>query len=151
MHMVSKAKRKVLSMIKVVYGPKGMGKTKILIDTANKLAQEAKGVVVFIDSSSQLMYDLKHEVRFVNVSDFPLSGCDGFLGFVCGILSQNYDIEGIFIDGLNYITKQKAAELGNFLENLETVAEKVNIDFYITLNGMNEEVPEFLKKYNFHE
>ncbi len=138
-------------MIKVVYGPKGMGKTKILIDTANKLAQEAKGVVVFIDSSSQLMYDLKHEVRFVNVSDFPLSGCDGFLGFVCGILSQNYDIEGIFIDGLNYITKQKAAELGNFLENLETVAEKVNIDFYITLNGMNEEVPEFLKKYNFHE
>ncbi len=138
-------------MIKVVYGPKGMGKTKILIDTANKLAQEAKGVVVFIDSSSQLMYDLKHVVRFVNVSDFPLSGCDGFLGFVCGILSQNYDIEGIFIDGLNYITKQKAAELDTFLENLETVAEKANIDFYITLNGMNEEAPEFLKKYNSHE
>lgn len=134
-------------MIKVIYGEKGMGKTKILIDTANKMIQEAKGDVVFIDDSTQLMYDLKHEVRFVNVSDFPFMGSDGFLGFICGILSQNYDIEGIFIDGLNYITKQKAADLRGFFENLQTVSLKEDIDFFITINGINEELPEFLKQY----
>ncbi len=134
-------------MIKVVYGPKGMGKTKILIDTANKLAQQAKGDVVFIDDSTQLMYDLKHEVRFVNVSDFPFLGSDGFFGFICGILSQNYDIEGIFIDGLNYITKQKAAELEPFFKNLQAITEKLEINFTLTINGVNEEMPEFLKQY----
>ena len=134
-------------MIKVIYGPKGVGKTKILIDTANKLAQQAKGAVVFIDDSTQLMYDLKHEVRFVNVSDFPFLGRDGFFGFICGILSQNYDIEGIFIDGLNYITKQKAADHESFFKNLQEVVEKTSIDFYITMNGINEEMPAFLKQY----
>jgi hypothetical protein len=134
-------------MIKVIYGEKGMGKTKILIDTANKIVQEAKGDVVFIDDSTQLMYDLKHKVRFVNVSDFPQMGSEGFFGFLCGILSQNYDIEGIFIDGLNYITKKKAADLELFFKNLQVIMEKVNIDFYITINGVNEELPEFLKQY----
>jgi len=93
------------------------------------------------------MYDLKHEVRFVNVSDFPILGCDGFLGFICGILSQNYDIEGIFIDGLNYIVKQKAAELEGFFSSLKEVADKGSIDFYITINGDVELLPEFLKQY----
>lgn len=134
-------------MIKVIYGPKGMGKTKVLIDTANKLAQQAKGDVVFIDDSTQLIYDLKHEVRFVNVSDFPFLGRDGFFGFICGILSQNYDIEGIFIDGLNYITKQKATELEPFFKNIKVLTDKEKIDFCITINGVNEELPEFLKPY----
>ena len=134
-------------MIKVIYGPKGMGKTKVLIDTVNKLAQQAKGVVVFLDDSTQLMYDLKHEVRFVNVSDFPFLGRDGFFGFLCGILSQNYDIEGIFIDGLNYITKQNAVELESFFKNLQEVVDKTEIDFYITINGTSEALPEFLKPY----
>lgn len=134
-------------MIKVIYGPKGMGKTKILVDTANNLAQQGKGAVVFIDDSTQLMYDLKHEIRFVNVSDFPSLGWEGFLGFICGILSQNYDIEGILIDGLNYITKQKAPELENFFNGLNEISEKENIDFYITINGDADLLPEYLKQY----
>lgn len=134
-------------MIKVIYGEKGMGKTKILIDTANKMSQEVKGDVVFIDDSTQLMYDLKHKVRFVNVSEFPSMGSEGFFGFICGIISQNYDIEGIFIDGLNYITKKKADGLEPFLTNLQVISEKTKIDFYITINGTNEQLPEFLKQY----
>ena len=134
-------------MIKVIYGEKGMGKTKILIDTANKIALDGKGDVVFIDDSTQLMYDLNHKVRFVNVSEFPPLGIDGFFGFICGILSQNYDIEGIFIDGLNYITKKKAADMELFFKNLQVIMEKANIDFYVTINGINEELPEFLKQY----
>ncbi len=134
-------------MIKVIYGQKGAGKTKILIDSANRLVQQGKGTVVFIDDSTQLMYDLKHEIRFVNVKDYPFLGSEGFFGFLCGILSQNYDIEGIFIDGLNYITKQKAGELEPFFKNLQAVAEKGDTTFHITINGLDEELPEFLKKY----
>jgi DNA replication protein DnaC len=134
-------------MIKVIYGPKGLGKTKILIDTANKLAGETKGGVVFIDDSTQLMYDLRHEVRFVNVADFPFLGQDGFFGFLCGIISQNYDVDGICIDGLNYITKQRADELESFFTKLKTVYANTKIDFYITINGQSNDLPEFLKQY----
>lgn len=134
-------------MIKVIYGPKGTGKTKILVDTANREAGHAKGTIVFIDYSTKLMYDLKHEIRFVNTSDFSLLGWEGFLGFICGILSQNYDIQTIFIDGLNYIVKQKASELKPFFDNLQKIAGKHVPDFYITINGFEEDLPEFLEEY----
>ena len=134
-------------MIRVIYGEKGMGKTKILIDTANNMALEGKGDVVFIDDSNQLMYDLKSKIRFINVSEFPVTSQAGFLGFISGIVSQDYDIEGIFIDGLNYIVKQKADELEDLFDNLKAISEKYQINFFITVNVKTDEVPEFLKEF----
>lgn len=136
-----------MPMIKVIYGEKGMGKTKVLIDTANRLSKEGAGDVVFIDDSTQLMYDLSHEIRFVNTDDFPGMEQNGFFGFLCGILSQDYDIEGIFIDGLNYIVKKKAGELGEFFEKLCILEKKSDIDFYITMNGKNDDIPAFIKEF----
>jgi len=136
-------------MIKVIYGPKGTGKTKALVDTANKLAHGAYGTVVFIDRSKQLLYSLKHEIRFVDVSDFPTLGADGFFGFICGILTQNYDIEGIFIDGLNKITGLELGELEPLFKKLEKLSkDRENVIFYLTINGVTEEVPSFLSKYS---
>ena len=134
-------------MIRVIYGEKGMGKTKILVDSANRMALESKGDVVFIDDSNQLMYDLASRIRFVNISEFPVKSQAGFLGFICGTVSQDYDIEGIFIDGLNYIVKQKAAELKEFFDDLKIVSEKYQINFYITINVKSDEVPEYLREF----
>lgn len=134
-------------MIKIIYGPKGMGKTKILIEEANKMVRHAKGSVVFIDDSEQLIYNLKHQVRFVNVSEFPAMGSEGFLGFICGILSQNYDIEGIFIDRLNFITKVNVPELETFFKILGTIDKNSNVNFLITLHGDEADMPAFLKQY----
>lgn len=134
-------------MIKVIYGEKGMGKTKILIDTANKLSAEGSGDVVFIDDNTQLMYDLRHEIRFVNMNEFPGMDPNIFFGFLCGILSQDYDIEGIFIDGLNYIVKKKAEELGDFFEKLCAIEKKSDIKFYITINGKNDTTPPFIEEF----
>lgn len=138
----------VTFMIRVIYGEKGMGKTKVLINTANKLSSESKGDVVFIDDSNQLMYDLMHKIRFINVSDFPVQCQTGFLGFICGVVSQDYDIDGIFIDGLNYIVKQKASELQPFFDKLKPLSEKYNVNFYITINGNMEEQPAYLKEFS---
>lgn len=134
-------------MIRVIYGEKGMGKTKILVDTANNLALEGKGDVVFIDDSNQLMYDLKSRIRFINVSDFPINNQTGFFGFLCGIIAQDYDIEGLFIDGLNYIVKQPASELKEFFDNLKIISEKHQIDFYITISVKKDEIPDYLKEF----
>lgn len=134
-------------MIKVIYGPKGTGKTKTLIDAANEMAGNAKGTVVFIDDSKQLIFSLDRKIRFVNVSDFPPMSGNVFFGFLCGILSQNYDIEGIFIDRLNKITKEKAAGMETFFKDLEKLAAEASVSFFITMSGLAEEMPPFLKKY----
>lgn len=134
-------------MIKVLYGKKGMGKTKVLIDTANQMATESNGDVVFIDGDSSLMYDLKHEIRFINATEFPVSNDLSFLGFICGIISEDYDIDSIFIDGLSYLVKQSIQSMEGFFKTLETVAEKYNIQFTISMNGDEGAIPEYLKKY----
>lgn len=134
-------------MIKVVFGKKGMGKTKILVDLANELACEPGGAVVFIDNSNQRMYDLKHEVRFINIMDFPVENGSSLLGFICGILAGNYDVSSIFIDRLTHILEQEAESLSPFFETLAGVAEKYKIDFCISITGDQSKVPEFLKQY----
>ncbi|MDP4094142.1 MAG: hypothetical protein Q8920_12355 [Bacillota bacterium] len=134
-------------MVKVIYGKKGSGKTKSMIDNANNLASSSNGNVVFIDDSNQLMYSLKHEVRFINITDFPVLEPEAFLGFICGVVSSNYDVDGIFIDGLTYIVKKEASTLKNFFDEIASMSEKYHVKFFVSINGDNEVMPEFLKEY----
>ena len=132
-------------MIKVFYGKKGTGKTKHMLENANEIVVEAKGNVVYIDDSNEQLMKLAREIRFVNVMDYPVKGTDAFLGFICGIASQNYDIETIFIDGLNYIVGDAGLEA--FFTGLETFEKQNNLGFFISINGDENNVPAFIKKF----
>lgn len=132
-------------MIKVFYGKKGTGKTKHMLENANEIVVEAKGNVVYIDDSNEQLMKLAREIRFVNVMDYPVKGTDAFLGFICGIASQNYDIETIFIDGLNYIVGDAGLEA--FFKGLETLEKQNNLGFFISINGDENNVPAFIKKF----
>ena len=134
-------------MIKVFYGRKGMGKTKQMLENANNIVNSSSGNVVYIDDSSELSIKLSHKIRFVNILDYPVFGSEAFLGFLCGVSSQNYDIETIFIDGLTYIIHQSPESLKEFFDGLEKIAEKNNVHFYISINGDETAIPEFIKKY----
>lgn len=134
-------------MVKVLYGKKGMGKTKQMLDNANKLAKESAGVVVFIDDSNELLIKLSHKIRFINILDYPVNGSEAFLGFLCGVVSQNYDIETIFIDGLTYIVHQDADSLKKFFEGVDNISQEHNVHFYMSINGEENNIPEFIRKY----
>ena len=134
-------------MIKVFYGKKGTGKTKHMLDSANGLVDQSKGNVIYIDDSNELRLKLGHAIRFVNILDYPVQGADAFLGFLCGIASQNYDIETIFIDGLTYIVEQSADELSKFFDGIEQISNNNKVDFYMSINGDEANTPEFIKKY----
>ena len=134
-------------MIKVFYGEKGMGKSKMMVDFANDHVDRKDGDVVFIDDSNDLMLKLKHKIRFTDVSVYPVSGADQFLSFICGIISQNYDIESIFIDGLTYIVKEEINTLENFFVQISSLMEKYGIHFFLSINGKSESMPDFLKAY----
>ena len=134
-------------MVKVFYGEKGMGKSKMMVDYANEHADKRVGDVVFIDDSNDLMLKLKHEIRFTDVSIYPIHGADQFFAFICGIISQNYDIESIFIDGLTYIVKEDVNSLELFFSNISSLMEKYGIHFFFSINGRPESMPVFLRDY----
>lgn len=140
-------------MIKVFYGKKGTGKTKLITDMANNLVEKCKGQIVFIDDSSHLMYDIRHDVRFINISEYPVKGSDSFSGFICGLAAGNYDIECILIDGLTYIIKQNGCEeakdcqMEGFFDKISDLSDNRNIDFYITVTGDEEAIPSYIARY----
>lgn len=134
-------------MIKVWYGEKGSGKTKSLISKAEEIAVNKKGDIVFLDRTPDRIFDITHRIRVTNVSDFPVISCCSFIGFISGVISNNYDVTDIFVDGLTHITKEDSENYEKFFATLEKLSEKFDINFYLTFSGPDGKAPEYIKKY----
>ncbi len=133
-------------MVTLIAGKKGSGKTKDIVKKANDDLQASKGNTIFIDDDNRAMYDLHHDIRFINLSEFPISSASEFFGFVCGLISNNYDIEKIFIDGIMNTVKMNEEELTTWFIKAEDISIAFNIDFVITLN-YESEVPSSLHRF----
>lgn len=134
-------------MIRIIYGKKGSGKTKKIIDAANEAVKVSTGELVFIDDDNRYMYDLRHEIRFVNATEYDVSSPETFMGFICGILAGNYDMKQLFIDGFLRLVKTDMADLEAFFVKLEDITHRHGVDVVISASAKDDEVPEFLKKY----
>lgn len=135
-------------MIKLLVGKKGTGKTKILLDNVNEAATNANGNVVFISNDTgKNMYDIKSSVRMADTSEFDITSWDEFVGFIFGIISGNFDITNIFVDGTLKIVNHSVDGFDEFLANVEKAAEKFNIDFVFSVSMDIETAPEYIKKY----
>ncbi len=134
-------------MIQVIHGKKGSGKTKRILDQANEAIKEHKGDVIFIDDDNRYMYDLRHEVRFVNAGEYGSDSPEMFFGFLCGMLAQNFDISVIFIDAFLKLVKTTVENTENFFARLENLAAKHNVQFVLSVNCDDAVAPEFIKKY----
>ena len=134
-------------MIKIICGPKGSGKTKRIIDTANNAVSIAKGHLIFITDTKRYMYDLKRDVRFIDVTDYSVAGEDALCGFIKGVIAGSYDNEYIFVDGVARIAGKPVQEMAQLFYMLEKVADNRSLSMYITCSCSEEELPEFAKKY----
>ena len=134
-------------MIQLIVGTKGTGKTKRIIDLANAEIAQDKGAVVFIDDDKRYMYDINSRIRFVNVSDYHITSPYSLYGFLCGMLSQNFDITTVYIDAFLHIIGRAIGELDEFFATIEKVAEENNVNFIFNVSAPAEDIPEYLKKY----
>jgi hypothetical protein len=132
-------------MIKVVYGNKGVGKTKYLVASANTLVKDCHGDVVFINRSNSLVTDLKHEIRYVDITEFPVSTLNQLGAFICGMIAENYDINTIFVDGLAKY-EGNTDEYPQFFEKMKLLSEKFNTRFIFSTSGDISSIPEFVNK-----
>ncbi len=134
-------------MIQVIHGKKGSGKTKRILEMANAAIQEHRGDVVFLDDDNRYMFDLRHEVRFVNAGEYGSDSPEMFFGFLCGMLAQNFDISVIFVDAFLKLVKTDIENTENFFQRLAELSEKHNVKFVLSVNVDDAVAPEFIKKY----
>ncbi len=134
-------------MIKVIYGAKGTGKTKMMIDAANETVKIAKGHMIFITDNKRCMYDLERMVRFIDTSDYDIAGEAALCGFIKGVIAGNHDNEYVYIDGVVRIVGKPVAELAAFFYMLEKVASDSNVTITVSVSADKEELPDFVTKY----
>ncbi|MDP4146792.1 MAG: hypothetical protein Q8936_20345 [Bacillota bacterium] len=129
-------------------GERGSGKTKALIGTANEKVSSTAGSMVYITFSNRPLLAIDRGIRFISTQDYGHMDYSRFYGFLCGVLSQDYDIESVFIDDLFCIVEGNLSEAAHLFSCLENLAQKNNIEIYININCTQEGVPEYMKKYS---
>ena len=133
-------------MIEIICGEKGKGKTKELLEKVNAAVQVANGNVVYLDKSQKHMYELNNKVRLINVMDYPVSNCDEFLGFICGIISQDNDLEEMYLDSFLTVADVKTDdELTKAIEKLDLISEKYKVRFILSVSKNEEDLPACAK------
>jgi len=132
-------------MIQLIVGDKGKGKTKVLLDKVNTEVKSIPGNTVYLDKSAKHMYELNNKIRLIDVSEFSFGSSDEFVGFICGIISQDHDLQRMYFDSFLRIACLENQNISPVISKLEDLSEKFGVDFVICIS-MNEDVlPENAK------
>lgn len=136
-------------MLKVIMGVQGSGKTKQLIELVNATVKKSSGNVVCIEKGEKLRYQVKPEVRLMDITEYaPEQSFDTLYAYICGMYSGDYDIETIFIDSLFKVSNCsdiKQAEI--FLEKLNAFTEKSGVNVTITISSDINNATDCIKKF----
>ena len=133
-------------MVQLIVGKKGKGKTKQLLDKVNTEVKEVSGNIVYLDKSTKHMFELNNKVRLIDVCEFMVENSSEFIGFICGIVSQDRDLEKMFLDSfLNIACLGDDGDILPVVEKLEKVSESFGVDFVLSVSKDEQELPESLK------
>ncbi len=133
-------------MIQLIVGEKGKGKTKHLLEKVNASAKTSNGNIVYLDKNSKHMYELNNKIRLINASEYPISSEDEFVGFVCGIVSQDHDLEQVYLDSfmdVAYIKDRTKVE--DIVKKLDKISEQFKVDFIISVSLDASELSEYMQ------
>ena len=133
-------------MVQLIVGKKGKGKTKQLLDKVNSAVKEVSGNIVYLDKSSKNMYELNNKIRLINVSDYMISDCDEFIGFICGIISQDHDLEQMYLDSFLVNAHVDGTEVAPAIAKLQKISDTFKVDFVLSISLDEAEIPDSLKE-----
>ena len=103
-------------MVQLIVGKKGKGKTKQLLDKVNK-------------------------IRLIDVSGYPIKNADEFIGFVCGIVSQDHDLQEMYLDSFLKNAQLEGKDITDALHQLKDISEAYKINFVLSVSMDKEELP----------
>ncbi len=132
-------------MVQLIVGKKGKGKTKQLLDKVNSEVKDISGSIVYLDKSTKHMYELNNKVRLIDVSRYMIENESEFLGFVCGIISQDHDLEQMYFDSFLKIAALEDKDISAVVEKLERMSDFFHVDFILSVSRDESELPESVK------
>ncbi len=132
-------------MVQIIAVNKGKGKTKHLLEKANTAIKTAKGSIVYLDKSSKHMYELSNKIRLINVNEFPISSSEGFIGFISGVISQDHDLEMMFLDSFLKLASLEGEDISQTISSLKKIGEKYHVTFVISVSLDAHQLPEELR------
>ena len=132
-------------MIQLIVGKKGKGKTKHLLDKVNAEIKDVEGNVVYLDKSRKHMFELNNKIRLIDVPDYLVSDSDEFIGFICGIISQDHDLEQMYLDSFLVNAHLEGQDIEPAIQKLEKISNLLHVDFVINISMDESELPESLK------
>mgnify|MGYP004590729821 FL=1 len=132
-------------MVQLIVGKKGKGKTKQLLDKVNSEVKDISGSIVYLDKSTKHMYELNNKVRLIDVSRYMIENADEFLGFVCGIISQDHDLEQMYFDSFLKIAVLEDKDISAVIEKLDKMSDFFQVDFILSVSMDESELPEAVK------
>ena len=138
-------------MVQMIIGKKGKGKTKQLLDKVNTSIKTANGNIVYIDKSSKHMLELNNKIRLIDDSGYGLKNSDEFIGFILGIISQDHDLEEMYLDSFLKVAKLENADITATIKELNSISKAFNVNFILSVSLDKEELPAELAEYIFIE
>lgn len=132
-------------MVQLIVGKKGKGKTKQLLDKVNSEVKDIAGSIVYLDKGTKHMYELNNKVRLIDVSRYMIENESEFLGFVCGIISQDHDLEQMYFDSFLKIAALEDKDISAVVEKLERMSDFFQVDFILSVSRDESELPESVK------
>lgn len=134
-------------MIQVFCREKGSGKSKALIELANSKVNNSKGNLVYVDDDNRMILKVDKKIRFICSKDFDIQNPKDLYGFLCGIISKDYDVESIFIDGILSDVCKETEELDKIMDKLERLSKKFSVNFYVNVSWEENNIPDTIKRY----
>ncbi|HHU97991.1 MAG: hypothetical protein ACOYH0_04765 [Saccharofermentanales bacterium] len=137
--------------VKAIVGRKGSGKTPIMLDQVESLANDKDSNIVFIEYGKTVDRILPHSVRLIDITEYPVRGYGQLIAFLAGMNAKDYDISHIFIDSLLKIADDYDRDhLDEFLLSLEKFAQRADVEITISISAdrqdMTEESLRFLER-----
>ena len=132
-------------MVQLIVGKKGKGKTKQLLDKVNSEVKDIAGSIAYLDKSTKHMYELNNKVRLIDVSRYMIENESEFLGLVCGIISQDHDLEQMYFDSFLKIAALEDKDISAVVEKLERMSDFFQVDFILSVSRDESELPESVK------
>ena len=132
-------------MIQLITGEKGKGKTKYLLDSVNNAVSTVNGNIVYVDKNSKHMYELNNKIRLINISEFPIKSSNELICFICGILSQDSDLEYMYLDSfltLCNIDNDDNEAIKTILKQLDKISNKFNMTFVVSISKNLDDIGE---------
>lgn len=135
-------------MVKLILSGSGEGKTKQLIELMENAAEHEVGCMVCIEPTRNMSFNLRHQTRMVDSSEFSVDSFESLRGFICGLYAGNYDISHIFIDNLYKVAHNSDEhETDKFLNWLDSFSTPVNLTVTVTISAVPDSATDTMRKY----